>query len=443
MIELRAWIIPIAIGAVLAAARPVLAQYGAPAPPTSPTQKLAALGLDDLIRLAEEQNPKFAQAAFAIESAQGKALQAGLYPNPTLTVTGDELGDRTGPAGIWTAPFFTQEIITRGKLRLGRTAAAREVDQSTLMLSVQRYTVLTAVRQAYFDVLVLQRRIEILGEIVKLAEKSVANAKRLVAAKQAAPLALLQLEVDLERLRADHEASQRELPAAFRRLAAIVGVASLPNVPLVGALDAPLPDYDLERARLFVSEHHPEVQSARVGVERAQLLRRRAEVERVPNVAVGAGYIRDNQTHSSDWELSVSLPVPLWNRNQGNIRTAQAHVGDASWQVARIQNELSEQLAQAFREYSAARLRAERYRGTLLPKVREAFELSQKAFEVGQFDYLRVLQAQRSMAEVRMEYLKALGDAWKGASAIAGLMLEDQWPLCPVPGAAAPERKQP
>jgi cobalt-zinc-cadmium efflux system outer membrane protein len=171
-------------------------------------------------------------------------------------------------------------------------------------------------------VLTLQRRAAILDEPVKLAEQSVAMTEKLLEAKQVARLDLLQLEIELERFRAEREATKRELPASFRRLAASVGVPGLPEAQVVGSLEIPVPDYDLDKARLYLLAAYPEVRSARLGVERAQLLVKRAEAEPIPNVTVGASYVRQYENRSHDLGINVSVPVPLWNRNQGNIRAA-------------------------------------------------------------------------------------------------------------------------
>jgi cobalt-zinc-cadmium efflux system outer membrane protein len=407
--------------------------YAAPAagfaqdlPPPRPAP--AALGLPDLLRLSLEQNPALRQASLDIEAAQGRAVQAGLYPNPTVSVTADELGDRQGPGGIITAPQVNQEIVTAGKLHLSRSVAQREVDQASLALLRQRYALFTVVRQGYFEVLAVRRRIEVLNELVHLATESYENAQELRQKNFIADIDLLPFEVELNRLQADLDAAQREQAAAWGRLAASVGVPDLPPTSLRGSLDAALPDYDFEPAHALVREAHPEVRSAQVGVTRAQLALRRAEVEPIPNVTVGAGYVRQNQNQSDDLMLQVGVPVPLFNRNQGNIRSAQAELGRAIQEVSRVQNELSSRLWTAFGQYAAARQRAARYRTAVVPAATRAYRLAVEAFRGGQFEYLRVLQAQRSVAEANLEYIRALSEAWRAASEIAGLLLEEHWP---------------
>lgn len=421
---------PMLPSAVAARTLPALTQtaYSPPAAEAGPRSFV----LSDLIQMTLDRNPRLAQANFAIDAAKGRAVQAGLYPNPTVRISDEELGDRTGPGGILTAPAVTQEIVTGNKLGLSRAAAFREVDQASLALLGERYSRFTAVRQSYFDVLTLQRRTAILDELVKLAEQSVATTEKLLEAKQVARLDLLQLEIELERFRAERDATKQELPAAFRRLAANVGVSGLPETQVVGSLEISVPDYDLEKARLYLLAVHPDALSARVGVERAQLLLKRAEVEPIPNVTVGASYIRQFENRSHDLGISMSVPVPVWNRNQGNIQTARAEIGEAVQRVGRIENDLTERLATAFGPYASARQRADRYRTSILPKARETYQLSLKAYQGGQFEYLRVLQAQRSLGEANLEYVRSLGELWRSASEIAGLLLEEEWPCAPV-----------
>ena len=93
-----------------------------------------------------EGNPRLAQAGFVIEAARGRAIQAGLYPNPTVSATFDELGDPQGRRGVNTVPLVSQEIVTGGKLGLSRAAAEREVDQSTLALATRRAELLASIR---------------------------------------------------------------------------------------------------------------------------------------------------------------------------------------------------------------------------------------------------------------------------------------------------------
>ncbi len=421
---------------------PSVATARAPAATPPPAIRSRPLALDDLIQTALARNPRLGRAAFAIDAARGRYTQAGLYPNPVFAFTADELGDRTGPSGIL-SPQLSQEIVRGGKLRLSQAVAAKEVDQASLTLLAERYALVGTVRANFYEVLALQQRAAILSDLVKLADQAVELGRKSFEAKQVARLDLVQLEVEAERFRADAESVERELPAAFRRLSAAAGDPRLPLASVVGTLDATLPEYDLEQTKESVLAFHPEVRAVKVGIERSQAALRRAQAEPIPNVTVSSGYTRQNQNRSNDWAVGVSVPLPVWNRNQGNIRTAQAEVGAAVLDVARVENDLTERLAAAFRTYTAAKQRAGRYNSAILPRAEETYDLSVKAFKGGQFEYLRVLQAQRAVAEARLEYNRALGEGWRAAGEISGFLLEEVWPALPTPSALIPPAPPP
>lgn len=385
--------------------------------------------LSDLVNLSLERNPILQQAVVDVDAAQGRAYQAGLYPNPVFTFSGDELSDRQGPGGILTAQL-NQEIVTGHKLSLSRAVAMRDVDLATLTVVRQRYTLLTNVRQGYFEVLAAQRRVETLAELVKLVTAAFEKAEALLKAKQIAELDQLVFRIELNRLRAELDAAQQERRAALGRLAAVVGVPDFPDTPLTGPLEAAIPEYDFDRARAFVLETHPEARSAQVSITRAQLALQRARAEPIPNVTVGTGYTRQNQNKSNDWLLQMSLPVPVFNRNQGNIAAAQAELGRANLEVGRVRNDLTNRLWAAFGQYAAARQRVARYRPQILDDARRSYELTLQRIAQSKeiSDILLVLQAQKTVQEANLEYIRALAEMWRGASEIAGLLQEEQWP---------------
>lgn len=395
--------------------------------PVAHQEPAGPVQVDELVQRAVGQHPRLGKATFAIDAAHGRYTQAGLYPNPVFAVTADELGDRTGPTGIITAPQVSQEIVTGGKLSLSQAVAAREVDQAALALMQERYAVIAAVRAAFYDLYALERRVAVLDELVKLAADAVRNGQILLDGKQIARLDLVQLEVELARFQSQADAARQELPAARRRLAAVVGDPRLPVGAVAGPFDD-VPVYDPDRTLDAVLASHPEVQSARVGVDRARAAVRRAEVEPIPNLTVSTGYIRQGQNKSNDWLLGVSAPLPVWNKNQGNIRAARAELGAAVQEVARVETDLAERVATSLRAYAAAVKLAAKYRADILPKAEETYTLSLEAFKGGQFEYLRVIQAQRAVAEARLEYNRALGDGWRAAADLSGLLLEEWWP---------------
>src|SRR5208282_2009259 len=120
----------------------------------------AHLSVGDLEQMAVQGNPTLAQAAAQIEAARGRALQAGLYPNPTVGYVGDRIG-AAGTPGEMQGVFIDQMIVTSGKLRLSRAAYCQEVAGAEAQALAQQYRVLNGVRVRFYELLARQRLLEV------------------------------------------------------------------------------------------------------------------------------------------------------------------------------------------------------------------------------------------------------------------------------------------
>src|SRR5438270_13652759 len=145
--------------AVLAIAlgQPAFAEPLSSPSPTTPT-------LADLEQMALQGNPTLAQAAARVEAARGRALQSGLYPNPTIGYLGEQIGS-AGTAGEQ-GGFIDQLIVTRGKLRLNRAKFAQETEGTEWQALAQQYRVLNSVRMLYYDLHAQQRLLEVRAELL-------------------------------------------------------------------------------------------------------------------------------------------------------------------------------------------------------------------------------------------------------------------------------------
>ena len=389
------------------------------------------LTLDALVTLALEQNPRLSKVAFGVEAARGRAHQAGLFPNPLVALTWDELGDVQGRSGVNTLPLVTQEIVMGRKLMLSRAAAEREVEQASWGVMAERYAMLAEIRAAYFDALALQERIRLLYEVRRTGREITKTVRSLRDdAKQLADIDVLPVEAELLRYEADVESAQAEKAAAYKRLAALLGLHRLSISNVAGRFeDYSFPDYNAESTPLYVLSVHPEIQQAQWGVEKAKFVVQRAKAEPIPNLSVNGGYVRQNQNRSDDFTLGVSTSIPLWNKNQGNLRATEAELNAAVQEVARIENDLTERVASALREYAAARKRSERYLA-VVAKAEQAQNIATED-QRRNLSPLMVLELQRSLRQARLERIKSLGDAWKAAATISGLTIEDNWPPAP------------
>jgi len=400
---------------------------GKPLPfdPSTEIDEATGTTLGELTFVAQTTNPALREASARVGAAQGNAVQVGLPPNPTLYTSSPQWAGSISQYNV----FVGQDFITAGKLKLNRAAAYRAVEQAQLDFTRTRFEVLTNVRRQFYITAAAQRRTEVLRQLVQLAGRSRDVGKKLLDAGESNIADATLLDIELDKAEMAFRNSQATLAAARKQLAAVVGVPEMEIGELSFDLGVPLPEYEYEAVRLGVVDRNALAASAAVEIQRMQLQLRRAIVEPRPNFNIQAGYQYSMEDPLNDQGYGqFSMAVPLWNRNQGGIRAAQAETVRAAAGLQRVENELSQQTAAALGSYLAATERTAIYEQKILPKAREVFKINGSLFEQGQTDFLRLLQTQRTLIEADLGYVDAQETRWTSAATIAGLLQLEQFP---------------
>lgn len=406
---------------------PDVAPEALPDPQLEPLSQ-SDLTLQDLEGIALQNSPVLAQAAARIEAARGSWVQAGLPPNPVLGYSGQQLGSR-GQAeqqGV----FIGQELITGKKLCLDRQVAAWEIQRLENEFEAFQLRILTDVRIGYYEVLIAQRRRELAGELVRISEQGVQAAQALFVGEEVSEADPLRASVDADTARILLQNAINQHVEAWRRLVAVLGMPDMALQRLEGELK---PD-DLnttwqDELRRVLTES-PEIAASLADVEAAQWAVERAYAEVIPNVEVQAVIQDDRGTGSSNANLQVSLPIPLWNRNQGGIQRAHAQAADAERAVDRLALDLQSRLASAFQRYESAHNQVEQYsrEGGILANSRRTLELIRAGYQAEEFGVLDLLTAQRTYFQTNLAYLDSLRELAASAMEIRGLLLRGSLP---------------
>lgn len=399
------------------------------APKASPTGPVAGpvpsppvLGIAELEQLALRHNPTLAQAAAYIDAARGKALQAGLPLNPTVGITGEQIGaDRR--AGEWTWFYLQQEIVTGGKLRLSRMKYEQEAYAAEVQACAQRLRVANAIAEGYFEVLAAQRSVENHRRLKLNAEEGFKTTEQLVNVGQANEPDLLQAKVEVQRATVALRNAETRLRRDWERLVAVVGVPTLALQPVSGALEPEGLPLGKDEALAKLLEESPELAMARIEVKRDQIQLQRERREPIPNVTVrgGTGYNYDTRNPTAEVALSVRLPV--WDRNQGTIRQAQADLARATAEVDRVELDLRRRFADAFSRYETARAEVETWRKETLPTAEKAYELYLKSYKERRSAWPQVLVAQRTVYQLSEDYTRSLYELRRAEVELRGLLL--------------------
>lgn len=366
--------------------------------------------LESLESMACNRNPTLTQAQAQVQGELGKAIQAGLVPNPTLQYVGEQWGVE-GTAGEWQGAVFTQRIVTARKLQLSRAKFLQLVRSAEWRALEQQYQVLNDLRMSYWTTLGRQQIVNNQLEILKNAEDAVVTSRELYNAGQATRASLHDANILLQNARLDLMMAQNSLRQSWYEMTSIAGTRMEPT-HVVGSLEGPvrLIEFDVALDRL-VSES-PQILAARAKLEADNIKVKRETVEPIPDVTVSYGYGRNFEAGENTHNTTIGIEVPLWDWNQGTIRQAEADVMRSHAEIERIQFALQRQLSMVYRNYLTAVQNVRSFQEVILPEAKLAYESLLDAYEEDRVAWPQVLESQVKYYRLRSLYTQHLID-WR------------------------------
>jgi cobalt-zinc-cadmium efflux system outer membrane protein len=310
-----------------------------------------------------------------------------------------------------------------GKRSARRHATSLTRDLAGWDYEVRRIETLTQVSQAFSDTLGAQQRLRLAEELVGLAEEVTRSVSERVKAGKVSPIEETKAEIALSSVQIDRERARLALEAARQRLAATWGSATPRFDRVEGDLDqvVPLPSLESLAERLA---RNPVL--ARWAAEMAQ---RQAlvQVERanaIPNITINGGYRRLNETDDNAVLFGISVPLPLFNRNQGSIVEARHRLAKAEAERRAAEVRVTSALSDAYKALATAHAEAVGLRANVIPAAQSAFERINEGYRLGKFGYLDVLDAQRTLFDARARYLQTVTDYHRAAAEVERLVGE-------------------
>lgn len=384
-----------------------------------------AMSLAGVIALADQYHPKLTASYQTVQATRGKAVQAGLYPNPILSTSSPQMAGKDSQYNV----FASQDIVTAKKLKLDVAAIGREIQQAEFAWQQTRFGIVTEIRQQFFTTLAAQNRVATWQSLVQIASRSKDVAEKLLMAGEGTRSDTLLFGIEVDRAEVGLANATTIYEVGRRQLAILCGLPDLEIARLEGDLETPLPEYDLQSLRFEVGQMNAAANIARTEVDRQGVKLQRAVVEPIPNVNVMGGYQRQvSGPYENQGIFQIAVEVPLWDKNQGNIFATQADLAGARADVQRVELELANQAAQSLATYRAASQLVMKYEESILPKARETLKISQQLYAQGQIDFLRLLQAQKTLLEAELARIDAQQQRWVAAAHIAGLRQDEAFP---------------
>lgn len=376
------------------------------------------LTLDAALQTAFANNPDLAAAQWEIDIAQGGRQQAGLIPNPVASWDAEDTRRNSRTTSI----KLSQTLELGGKRGARIELATRAQDAAALTLEQRRNVLRAEVIDSYYGALRAQERLDLAQRSMALAERGLVVANGRVSAGKSSPVEAIRAQVQVSEIRLELNRAQIGLSDAYRQLAARTGSAATdfealatqntfaPALPAAAQLLARLE----QTAELRLAELNIVQNEASVGLEKSQ---------RIPDLDVSIGSQYDASVRERVNLVGVSMPIPLFNRNQGNILAASRRTDQARDLRNATELRLRTETRQALDLWQTANTEVRAFNQQVLPAAQSAVDSATRGFEMGKFNFLDVLDAQRTLIAARTQYLTATAqatDAWVRIERIYG-----------------------
>lgn len=381
------------------------------------SQEMVDMTLLEAVQLTLRYNPELAVFAREKDALEGATLQAGLLPNPQIQVDMEDLGTRTNdtPGGTFTSIRIGQLIETGGKRLARRNAASLNEERAERDFEAKRLDIIALAANIFTDVLAGQARVQLAQDNSVLAQKVVDTARKRVQAGKAPPIEETRAEVSLATAKIELVQAQRDLNA-FRKQLTLLWGNPVPNFKkAIGDLESlvKVPNFDTLAEHIRVN---PTVLSSQANLAQREANLKLQHARRLPDITVTAGIRRFAQprdtavAHDTTALVGISVPLPLFDRNQGNILEAHQRVDQAMDQLAATDLRLKSLLTQTYEALLAAQNEIQVLQNEILPGAKESFMIAQRGYELGRFDFLILLDAQRVLFQNQALYIRALAN---------------------------------
>ena len=382
----------------------------------------AGISFDEIWHTALQHNPSIRQKQNLIAAAQGARQQAGLYPNPTMTYAGDNLGVDSGAGkhglGVW------QEVVTADKKRLARNVAGYDVAVARQEYDMECQKLYNDLQIAFACMLHAQIAVQIERYTESLSGELLQAALQLQKEGKKKSIDVLQFRTNVKESGLQVRLAENNQRKAWRDLITVIGCIDWPQQTVRGSLAEKHQPRNWDATWAALRADSPQLDVAYLKARQAQANLARQMAERVPNVTAGFSVAQDITAKNTVPFVSVTVPLKIFDRNQGNIRQARAELIASHREVERIMLALHSELAEVFCIYQSAQESVLTYETEILPDTFKALHELSDLYHHGTIDYLELYTQRHDVLATLLRYNDALKDQAVSATLIDGLLLK-------------------
>ena len=370
------------------------------------TPEPVRITLDDAVRMALQHNHNLMATRTAIEQSRAQEITAGLRPNPVLS-------------GSWQSPsLFTPEGTSQVGLGLSndfelgkrgrRIQAARDAtDVTRSQVGDSERGLAFQVASQFINVQLAESTLEVTQQNLKSFQSSVEIGESTYRIGSLSENDYLKIKLQLLQFETDVQQAQLARAQALSDLRQLLGYESVPpDYDVTGPFDDQPLKVDLEDLQKLASQNRPDLRAAEQGLAAANSQYELAKVNARPDVTLSANYV--NSAGITTAILGVSVPLPIFDRNQGEVARTQSVRTQAQQQHAEVLGQVKTDVKDAYEALQTSDRVARFYRSGYLEVAQKSRDISEYAYRWGAASLLDFLDAERSYRATQLAYRQAI-----------------------------------
>ncbi|NHZ87129.1 MAG: TolC family protein [Planctomycetia bacterium] len=378
----------------------------------SQTRDRDYLSIETAVNKAIENNPELQTLLKNIDARKAIKLQSRLKPNPELGFEAENIFGSNGYSGLNSGEMtasISHNILLAGKINKRVKVAEMEITLAEWDYESKRLEVITDIRRSFTKALITQKIINKNNELIQISNKLIQDLKARVEAGRISPAEVSRAQIILNMLQIDINRLEAEYDSAIFELTTLINAPDLPIELLKGEFKniINIPDYDFLLANL---NNNPDIKRFTGEYDKQKAVIKYEESKAIPDLTVSAGFKRMNDVSANTFLIGASIPLPIFNRNQGSIQEAQIRLNQTTKEFEAVKNKLTLQLKLYYNKLKTLISIAQKLKNESIPDAEKTFEIIQKGNLVGRFTMLDVLDAERTLFEIQNQYLDTLGN---------------------------------
>lgn len=381
--------------------------------PVAENQNLKELSLSDSLDLAMKANPDIAVAIREREALVGSKLQAATRPNPFVSTSIQDTRSATRQIYLQ----LNQELELGNKRTARMEAADAFYNRADAELATKHAEIHANVVAAFYAVLVAQERVDLAKSSVEVADAALDASSKRVKAGKSSPVEQTKSSVANATAKIELVQATTQLTNSRKNLSALFGNSALNFERATGEVSK-IPEIISLSSLQDLIDGSPSVKLAKLEIDAREAVTKVERSKAIPNITISAGVINNQEVGLNQALLGLSIPIPVFDRNQGNVQEAVTRKYKAEDELVALRNRIQTNLVTQYERLNAARLATLSLQNDILPNAQSAFDAANRGFTLGKFNFLDVLDAQRTLYQAKSQYINALLDAHQSIAEI-------------------------